>query len=318
MGRIDRWTLSFILLSLSLMTARCTPSGNALFASKHHSSRTLTVDGITRTYLLIEPMPESAQPIPLILALHGGGGTARSMCAMPGGLATPAQREGYLLVCPQGVERHWNDGRVIQAWRSHADDIDDVGFLMTLVEHLSQLYNIDEKRIFATGISNGGQMSYRLACEQSSRIVGIAPVVASMAVSLECRPESPVSVLVINGTEDPLVPYGGGEITALQRSLGSVKATWEVLEFWAQSNQCNQEAGSIQLPELEPNDGTHAILHTYSPCLNGASVELYEIVGGGHTWPGANQYLPEFLIGRLSHEIQASEVIIEFFNGLSS
>jgi polyhydroxybutyrate depolymerase len=318
MVRIERWTILSMLFSLSIAMAGCTFTRNGRFTSMNYSSHTLTVDGITRTYLLIEPLTETAQPLPLILALHGGGGTARSMCLMPGGLAAPALREGYLLVCPQGVERHWNDGRAIQTWRSHAEDIDDVGFLIALVDHLLQLYDIDDERIFATGISNGGQMSYRLACEQSSRVVGIAPVVASMAVSLECQPGNPVSILVINGTEDPLIPFDGGEITALRRGLGSVKATREVLEFWARSNQCGQEAESIQIPELDPHDGTRVIQHEYSPCLNGSLVELYEIVAGGHTWPGANQYLPEFLIGRLSQEMQASEVIIEFFNGLPS
>jgi polyhydroxybutyrate depolymerase len=233
---------------------------------------------------------------------------------MPGGLAELARREGYILVCPEGFERHWNDGRDIRTWRAHVEGIDDVGFLMALIDQLSFQYAIDPDKIFATGISNGGQMSYRLACERSGILSGIAPVVASMAITLECNPTDPVSVLVINGTEDPLVPYEGGEIRAIRRGLGTVRPTSEVIQFWAGHNSCEGEAQRYLESDRDPTDGTRIWHIEHEGCSNNTRVTLYKVEGGGHTWPGANQYLPQFLIGRLSQDMIASEIIVDFFN----
>jgi polyhydroxybutyrate depolymerase len=303
--------------SLALVLVGCS-SGQPGRGDQHaYTTHTLLFDGRERTYLIITPEDELTEPLALILALHGGGGTARSMCAMPGGLTTPARDTGYLLVCPEGFDRHWNDGRDIQRWRAHAEGIDDVGFLMALIDHLSLQYPIDQEMIFASGISNGGQMSYRLACERSDRIMAIAPVVASMAVTLDCDPSNPVSILVINGTEDPLVPYEGGEIRALRRGLGYVHSTSEVIQFWARHNSCAGEAERYPEPDRSPADGTRIWRMEYDHCLNNTRVILYEVEGGGHTWPGANQYLPKFLIGRLSRDMQASEVIIDFFEDVN-
>ncbi len=277
------------------------------------TTHSMTHGGIERTYLLVRPKTYDFESIPVILALHGGGGTARSMCAMPGGIAAAAMREGFLLVCPEGFDRHWNDGRDIQNWRAHAESIDDVGFLVALVDQLSLEFPLDQGRIFATGISNGGQMSYRLACERSDRVRAIAPVVASMASTLACAPDQPISVMVINGTEDPLVPYAGGEIQAFRRGLGTVLATTKVMHFWASHNGCDTYAEPAPEPDRDPDDGTRIWRSEYSDCDEGVRVILYEVEGGGHTWPGANQYLPRFMIGRLSKDVQASEVIIEFF-----
>jgi polyhydroxybutyrate depolymerase len=304
------------LAALALALSGCSAAATRRAFNQRVTSHTFTYDGLDRTYLLLGPETAADHPLALVLALHGGGGTARSICAMPGGLAGPAQREGYLLVCPEGVERHWNDGRGIDSWRAHADDIDDVGFLVALIEQLASQYSIAPGQIFATGISNGGQMSYRLACEQSGILQAIAPVAASMAVDLDCAPDAPVSVLVINGTQDPLVPYTGGEIRAIGRGLGWVRPTAEVLQFWATHNGCDLQASSTHLPDEDPEDDTRIRQAIYPSCNTGTRVELYEVIGGGHTWPGANQYLPAFLIGRLSRDVEASDVIFDFFSNL--
>jgi polyhydroxybutyrate depolymerase len=317
MKNFMKWNVWLLLITLSLTLVGCSVIDRDDSQGTTYTEHTYVYGGLERTYLLIVPEGTLSEPMPLILALHGGGGTARSMCAMPGGLAEPAQRAGYLLVCPQGFERHWNDGRDIQAWQAHAQGIDDVGFLMGLIGKLSDDYWIDPDRIYATGISNGGQMSYRLACERSETLRAIAPVVASMATTLDCTPTHPVSVLVINGTEDPLVPYSGGEIRAMRRALGTVKATSDVFEFWAQHNRCEGETLRRQEPDLDPLDGTQIWHIEYQTCLD-AQVILKEVEGGGHTWPGANQYLPVSLIGRLSMDISASDVIIDFFDSLDT
>jgi polyhydroxybutyrate depolymerase len=314
--RRKTWIVSILAIGIILICSGCSRIITVGGGSSSFEKGTFRFNGLKRSYLIQVPAGSKTEPMPLILALHGGGGTARSMCAMPGGLAEPARKAGYLLVCPNGVDRHWNDGRNIQTWRAHAEGIDDAGFLIALIDHLSLQYPIDQERIFASGISNGGQMSYRLACERSDRIRAIAPVVASMAITLDCDPTDPVSILIINGTEDPLVPYDGGEIRALRRGLGTVRPTSEVLQFWAGYNHCEVEAKRSQEPDRSPEDGTRIWRLEYDGCSSDTHVILYEIEGGGHTWPGANQYLPQFLIGRLSQDMLASEVIIDFFEAL--
>lgn len=310
------WFQTTFLFLIMVICAGCTRIAGDPKTQSGFKPETITYGDRLRSYLVQFPVEDAVQPWPVILALHGGGGTARSMCAMPGGLAEHAKREGYLLVCPQGYERHWNDGRGIQTWSAHAEGIDDVGFLIALIEALSQQYPIKSDKVFATGISNGGQMSYRFACEQSHRVSAISAVVASMAEDLNCEPSDLVSVLVINGTEDPLVPYEGGEIKAIRRGLGVVRSTQEVLTFWASQGGCDQTTEFTELPDRDPGDQTR-IHHTrYQGCAAGVAVELYEVIGGGHTWPGANQYLPEWLIGRLSKDIEASEIIVDFFSTL--
>jgi polyhydroxybutyrate depolymerase len=314
--RRKTWITSFLAIGIMLVCNGCNRFIAVGGGSSSFENSTFRFDGLERSYLIQVPAASIAEPMPLILALHGGGGTARSMCAMPGGLAESAQRAGYLLVCPDGFDRHWNDGRDIQTWRAHAEGIDDVGFLIALIDHLSLQYPIDRERIFASGISNGGQMSYRLACERSDRIKAIAPVAASMAITLDCDPTSPVSILVINGTDDPLVPYEGGEILALRRGLGTVRPTSEVIQFWAGYNGCEAESERSLEPDRNLEDGTRIWRVEYGNCSSDMRVVLYQVEGGGHAWPGANQYLPQSLIGRLSQDIQASEIIIDFFESV--
>jgi polyhydroxybutyrate depolymerase len=239
------------------------------------------------------------------------------MCRMRGGLLELARQGAFLLVCPQGVERHWNDGRQITRWRAQADGIDDVGFLAAVVEDVAGRYPVDRQRIFVTGISNGGLMSYRLACERADLVSAIAPVAASMAGSLECAPSRPVSVVILNGTADPLVPYEGGPIGFGGDNLGRVIPTDEAWRRWAASNRCEGEPAEVRLPDQSATDGTRLELLSHTRCAGGSQVLLYRIEGGGHTWPGGPQYLPVRLVGRVSHELDAGQVIWDFFEALS-
>ncbi len=274
----------------------------------------LNYGGIERVYwLAVPPDGELPSPAPLVLALHGGGGTGASMCRMRGGLLDLARQGAFLLVCPQGVERHWNDGRQIARYRAQAEEIDDVGFLAAVVEDAARRYPVDLRRIFVTGISNGGQMSYRLACERAGMVGAIAPVAASMAELLECAPSRPVSIMILNGTADPLVPYEGGSIGFGRDDLGRVIPTDQVRRQWAESNHCEAEPAEVWLPERSLADPTRVQLLSHTRCAGGRQVLLYRIEGGGHTWPGGPQYLPVWLVGRVSQELDASQAIWEFF-----
>lgn len=274
----------------------------------------LAHEGIERSYSLYVPTTYShSEPFPLVFALHGGGGNGRSMCFQKGGFMEIAEREGFILICPDGLERHWNDGRSLQDYRAHREEIDDVGFLITLLAKLQEEFNVDSRRIFVTGISNGGLMSYRLACEKSEVFRAIAAVTASLPVAIECKPAEPISVMVINGTDDPLVPFDGGSIRIFRKELGFVRSTMDTIQFWVDSNVCPARPKVSMEPNRDPDDETRVRRAAYESCQEGSTVVLYEVQGGGHTWPSSTLYLPESIIGRVSHDIYASQVIWDFF-----
>jgi polyhydroxybutyrate depolymerase len=300
-----------LLLAFAALACRTAGAPSALGALEEHH---LQHGGIERSYwLAVPPQGEVPSPAPLVLALHGGGGRAASMCRMRGGLLELARQGAFLLVCPQGVERHWNDGRQVTRWRAQAEGIDDVGFLAAVIEDVAGRYPVDRQRVFVTGISNGGLMSYRLACERADLVSAIAPVAASMVKGLECAPSRPVSVVILNGTTDPLVPYGGGSIGFGGDNLGRVIPTDEALRRWAALNRCVGEPAEARLPDRSPADGTRLQLLSHTQCAGGSRVVLYRIEGGGHTWPGGPQYLPVWLVGRVSDELDGGRVIWDFF-----
>lgn len=278
-------------------------------------SGALTFDGKVRTYIVhVGNTCDATKPAPLVIVLHGGGGTGAGTVKLTGFNAI-ADREGFIVVYPDGIDRHWNDGRGVEWYRAHTEDIDDVGFISALIDELSAKLNIDSKRVYATGISNGGMMSYRLGCELSQRIAAIAAVTASIAVNMAkvWSPSRPIPVLIIAGTADPLVPWDGGDIRFGGRIYGTVLSVPETVQFWVEKNGCLAKPMVIRLPETDPTDGTTVRKEVYTGCQGGAEVVLYAVEGGGHTWAGGLQYLPERIIGKTSREFSASEVIWQFF-----
>jgi len=302
-----------ILLPLVLVLIILPGVSCRLAAQQNDPAHSLTHDGLKRSfYLHIPPSYDGTKPTPLVIALHGGGGTAEKMYKLTNnGFNTLADQQGFIVLYPQGLDNHWNDGRKIPNQTS----VDDVGFLSALIDHLAATYNIDRQRVYATGISNGGFMSFRLACELSDKVSAIAPVTAALSVDLAatCSPTQPVSILLINGSEDPLVPWEGGEIRIGRQQRGEIWSTADTIEFWVRQNHCETPPDISQEPDRDPNDGTQVRQEHYLQCQRGTTVILYAIEGGGHTWPGGWQYLPEALIGKTSREINATEVIWHFF-----
>jgi polyhydroxybutyrate depolymerase len=247
--------------------------------------------------------------MPLLLVFHGGGGRARGMPHFTGFDAL-ADRYGVLVVYPEGVNREWNDGG------EPNDGVDDVGFVAALIHRLAQRFPIDRNRIFAAGISNGAMFSHRLGCELSDRVTGIAAIDGNLpaAIASSCKPVRPVSVLQMNGTDDPLVPFEGGRVTIGRRI--AVLSAAQTVERWAREDGCSSTASTTTLPGVAPPDSTSIERRTYARCRNGSAVTFYVVHGGGHTWPGSYQYLPAIFIGRTSDQIDASRAIVEFFLGL--
>jgi polyhydroxybutyrate depolymerase len=292
-------------------------SGQAKEADKLATPQvhTLKFGGERRRYVVYVPRSlDKSKPAMLVLVLHGGGGTPAAMeqTLTRRGFDQWAERDGAIVVYPQGIDRQWNDGRGEAVGNS---EVDDVGFFRALVEKLEQEFNIDRKRIFATGISNGGIMSLRLGSELADIFAAIAPVTANMPVNIynTAKPVQPVSMLLMNGTADPLVPYAGGNVTGpLGRSdRGKVVSTENTVAFWVKHNHCAQEPKVVKQAMAE--NGTQVERLTYSKGKGNTEVVLYKIHNGGHTWPGGPQYLPERVVGKVCHELEATEVIWQFF-----
>jgi polyhydroxybutyrate depolymerase len=228
---------------------------------------------------------------------------------------TLADKEGFIIVYPDAYEHNWNDGRSDPGIKSQAENVDDVAFISALIDYLVQDLNIDKKMIYATGISNGAIMSNRLGCELSDKIAAIAPVAGNIPqkTASTWSPSRAVAVLIINGTEDPLVPYNGGDVSFLSLKRGKVISVEDTVKFWVTQDGCPVAPQMEQLPHLNPADTTSTTIEKYTGCRDGTEVILYKVNGGGHTWPGGLQYLSENFIGKTSRDFSATETIWQFF-----
>ncbi len=264
------------------------------------SSEGLDFAGRTRSHSLKVPAG-GGQGRPLLLVLHGGGGTNEGVArATRGGFDALADKHRFVLVYPQGIDKSWNDGRQDPISTAHRDQIDDVGYLTALIDDLHRRHGIDRQRVFVTGVSNGGFMAQRMACDRADRVAGVVSVTAQLSVELA----------LINGTDDPLVPYDGGFVTVFGRKRGAILSTDATLAFWRQHNGCEDSAPAVLLPAVKA-DGTTVFEQRWR-CA-GAPVALLRIDKGGHAWPGGKQYLPQALVGKASAAVDASAWIWAFF-----
>ncbi|GAA0638901.1 PHB depolymerase family esterase [Sporichthya brevicatena] len=263
---------------------------------------TLTVDGRARTATVHVPSkaPGSAG-YPVVLAFHGrlGDGAGQERLTH---LSDVADEKGFLVVYPDGYRRSWNDGRPDTP--ANRAGVNDVKFVQHLLDRIESRYRVDTRRIYATGMSNGGFLTQRLGCRLADRIAAIAPVAATLPTKLgsSCRPAKRMPMLMVMGTADPLVPYRGGNGLL---SAPASAARWRALAGCTGTR-------STKLPDRR-NDGTRVAVVRGTGCR--AAVKLYTVTGGGHTWPGGRQYLPAATVGRTSKDFDASRTIWSFFAG---
>ena len=264
----------------------------------------LDFGGRSRTALLHIPQgADLSKPLPLVIVLHGGGGGAESTIKQTG-LNAIADREHFIAVYPNGTSRlfsnrflTWNAGACCAY--AQQNKVDDAGFIRALVVQIQHAHAIDTKRIYATGLSNGGMMSYRLACEMSDVLAAISPVSAVQVVD-HCTPTQPVSVIHIHGSADENVPIMGGVgKKALNDDVRPPVA--DTLKFWTQYDGCGA-ATSTQ---------SGAVHREVYDCKNGSAVEYLLISGGGHSWPGGERLLR--MLDKPSNALAASDTIWEFF-----
>ncbi len=286
--------------------------------------RTLMHGGIERSYL-IQAAPQSAsKPAPIIILLHGGTQSARQVWRQTT-LPAIAEREGAILVAPDAVGDNWNDYRTIYFGGDGGGtlNVDDVGFVDRLIDVVIAEHNGDPQRVFVTGASNGGYMSYRIGCELSHRVAAIAPVIATMLVQPErvCQPTQPIAVQIVAGTADPFVPYYGGTVTVRGVTAEPRMSAPETAAFWARHNGCAATPGVEQMPDLTTDDASTVRRDVFQGCAPRAPVVFYTMDGGGHVWPQirpvrAGLRWLERILGPVNQDIDAGEVIWGFFAGL--
>jgi polyhydroxybutyrate depolymerase len=269
--------------------------------------RNIDVGGRVRRYEMhIPPGYTKDRPWPVVINYHGGGGRAAT-ARLESGLDSKADSAGFIAVYPDGSGLlggrllTWNAGECCGYAMKHS--VDDVGFTRALLDDLARLFHIDSRRIYATGLSNGAFMTYRLACELSDRIAAIAPVAGVMVMNT-CKPSRPVSVLHFHGTADPAAPYKGG-IGDQSISKTNFPSVSENILGWLQRNGINpkpvkkEKEGNSEITEYRGEDGTEIVLVT--------------IAGGGHTWPGGKRMLSAKNVGALDVSFSANDMMWDFF-----
>jgi polyhydroxybutyrate depolymerase len=304
-----------LLASLSLFwgtaLAQDLPGADTAGSDKRYLKQSIDVGGVERRYLVHEPAGwDHKQALPVLLFFHGGGGTAGGNDKLAH-IVGFCDRNHILLVCPEGLKRHWNDGRKIK----RVDNFDDVGFIDRMIVQITSRWHVDKSRIYATGISNGGFFSQYLAIMLPQKIAAVASVAATLSqdVYSSAKPTHAVPIMFILGTEDPLVPFQGGEIKIGPIHRGKVVSAVDAVSFWVRVNGCQATPVITELPRVARRDPTAVAREEYKPDKTSADVLLYVVTGGGHTWPGGLQYLPVRIVGRTSRQIDANQLIWQFF-----
>ena len=304
------------LFSLMFFVAACVHSQTDALRPGNHDLP-MTVDGLARTFILhVPPAVRQGQPLPLLIVLHGGGGSGQKMQRFLG-FDDYADERGFYVAYPDSYRSagqraaHWNDGRGTEA----TSGVDDVKFLLEMIAEIGRRVPLDERRVYVTGASNGGMMTYRLGCETQGVFTGIAVVIANIPQPIfeACAPAAPLNFLAINGGTDPLIPLEGGTVCEDLRfgcAGGLVVSQAESVGRFAAANGCDPVPQSVMLP-VEVEDGTFVEQQTYVHCVGGAQVIAYIVHNGGHTWPPRPAQLP--VAGAQSGNLDATRLIVEAF-----
>lgn len=302
-----RWWSVAALLVASLVMAACAGGRGGADQTADQTVVRLNHQGIDRSFVVHTPSGfDTSRRWPAVLVFHGGMGSGERLAGTVG-MSEAADREGFLAVYPSSETDQWNDGRA-----ATSSPVDDVGFVLAVLDKLERDFALDRNRVFAAGISNGGMFTQRLACEATGRFRAFGVVVANLPQDLSnrCNPAGRAPMVFFVGTEDPLMPFQGGQIGRgrFAGAGGSVLSSDRTLDFWARANGCG--AASREALADSADDGTRVVRESFSGC-NGALL-LYEIQGGGHTWHGSDRRTRRYE-GTASREIDTTRAMLGFF-----
>jgi polyhydroxybutyrate depolymerase len=264
-------------------------------------------EGVSRSCLVDFPFSRTGQTgLPVLFALHGYGATATSLRNYSQ-IHLLGDSVGFITVYPEAYNHRWNSGiGDNSSWPT--PNVDDVGFISRIIDSLISRYAIDTQRVYSCGHSNGGFMSIKLAAQLSNRMAAAASVsgVLTNSTAAGYSARHPVSLLMIHGTADLVVPFDGG-VTGWH-SVG------ETLDFWIAKNNFFLPPDTVAVPDRDPNDQSTVAQYTYRSSTNSSKVELLKVIGGGHTWPGAP---PSPKFGATNNDINANDEIWDFFKQFS-
>ena len=294
--------LRFLLILLGLLGFGALAAAG-LFAWLNKYNGQIESSGEKRRYLLYVPKSyDPTRPVPLVITIHGFAQWPAHQMSISH-WNDLADEFGFIVVYPMGT-------RFPLRWRTYTQPgMEDgpereVQFISDLIDKLEGEYNIDPARIYTNGLSNGGGMSFLLACKLSERIAAIGTVAGAYATPWsECDPTRPVPLIAFHGDSDPIVPYQGGKQSRFDTTFPSIP-DW--IQMYAQRNACAGEP--LYLPVSDTVSGVR-----YTSCSQDAEVVFYTIQGGGHTWPGGEP-IPEWIAGYTTPDINATRVMWEFFS----
>ena len=273
-----------------------------LFVQAQPELHQFSHDGLSREYYLYIPDSLVADA-PLLFVFHGYSGSASGIMNYSG-LNQIADDNGFAVCYPQGLIDEWDYAFWNVGYDWHVDEtVDDVGFSTSLAQYLQTEYNLSAQNTFSTGMSNGGDMSYLLACQASDVFRAVAPVAGCMMTWLynSCAPLNPIPVFEIHGTDDDVTWWEGAD-EIFNDGWGPWESVDTTFNFWTQLNGCTEFLIDT-LPDIDMSDGSYVVSHKNTNGLNNNEVWLYEVVNGGHDWPGA--------YGNM--DINSSEEIWNFF-----
>jgi polyhydroxybutyrate depolymerase len=278
---------------LMLLGLRATAQQNPL------KTEEMIIDGMTRSFVsYIPPAAKMQKALPLIVSLHGGLASPKGQFRLAD-FRPLADKDHFIVVCP--ASKHiWHDG-------ANDHGINDVRFIDSLITYMVNTYHADPSRVYVTGISNGGFMTSRLACQLHSRIAAIAVVAATLDSNEGYDLSAPMPVMYIHGTKDPIVDYKGGKVFG--RPIFSHD---QVIKKWITMDQCDPNPIVTTLPD-SAHDGTSITKQVYRNANNELQVVSYTVTNGGHTWPGGWQFAPKFIVGKTTQNLNACDVIWDFF-----
>lgn len=278
-------------------------------------NETLLVDGLIRKSIVHLPKQfEAKKQRPLVIVLHGAklsGWIAQTVT----GFDRIANDENFIVAYPDAIHRQWDDGR--PEGFTPAYGIDDVKFISTLIDYMIWKYNVDPEKVYVTGYSSGGMLTQKLGLELTDKIAAMATVAASLPMAQlnkNEKPSRPISLLMINGSADKAFPWNGGNTRIVRIRVGEVAPVLTTYDYWINANEGVDEDSKKKEESLQKKVGGTKVEFINTRTENGACVLLYKINGGGHTWPGSEvplRYIP--LLGRQSRQMNASELIWEFF-----
>jgi polyhydroxybutyrate depolymerase len=278
----------------------------------------LYVGKAKREYIIhLPPKYKKEESLPLVMVFHGGGGNSRQIQRYMA-MDAIADRENFIVVYPNGINRQWNDGR---DFKESISANDDVQFINQLLDSMQKNYTVNSKRVFSTGISNGGFFSIYLSYKLSHRLLAIAPVCASIPEKIFpfFYPAQPVNVIIMNGTNDPLVPYDGGAVgNRRMGDRGRCTSTDSTLQRYISVNKTGMTPVVENIPDRNKQDGCTAVKYTYSGGKNNTRVCLVKVKNGGHTLPGRPLYQLKVIIGTVCNDFEGNEMIWEFFKNCRS